>query len=324
VTVFSGSSRWLERTRPAALLDRARERFWRLRNDYVPVEQLTWPLDPSELQDVRVEWPSAYHWPPARTWLDPIRLGLAQHVPVVIADIPQPTFPVVVFVVRIGEARHEIAVDYSDYAEIDELWTERALVYFKMQYASDGYDLAGLAPGGYLPYDRDLSSILGTLRRRGAPPRRSVVYGRFSPNNDIRRAAAALLESQRRFDYVGGLSLRGYGAYLSGAVQSAVCVDLPGRGPLCFRLIDYLATGCCVVALRHDAVLPVPLVDDVHIAYVDSVDELVPRCEDLLADPARASALGRGAQEYFDRYLERRQLAAYHLTEILRRAHASA
>ncbi len=318
-----GLARRLRRSvRPVALLDRAREGIWRLRNDYRPLAELSWPLGAAELDDVRVEWPSTYHWAPSATWLDPLRLGLEQHVPVVTTEIAQPAAPVVVFAVSVGNVRHEVAVDYSDYAEVDERWAARALVYFKMQFAADGYSLETLAPGGYLPYDRNLPSILGTLRRLGNSSRRPVVYGRFSPNNDVRRAAATALEGQRSFEYEGGLSLRGYGTYLADAVRSAVCIDLPGRGPLCFRLIDYLASGCCVVALRHDAVLPVPLVDGVHLAYVDSVDELLSCCERLLADPERARTLGEGARDYFDRYLERRQLAAYYLTEILRRAGA--
>jgi hypothetical protein len=314
-------ARRLQRSaRPIALFDRAREGLWRISNDYRPRDELTWPLDPAQLRDVTVEWPSTYHWPPTATWLEPLRLGLALHVKVARVEIPQPAAPVVVFAVWVGKARHEIAVDYSDYADIDGGWVARAHVYFKLQYAAGGYDAESLAPGGYVPYNRNLSSILGTLRRHGAGRRRPEVYGRFSLNNDLRRRAASLLEDQRRFDYVGGLSLRSYGAYLDEAVRSAVCLDLPGRGPLCFRLIDYLAAGCCIIALRHDAVLPVPLVDGVHLSCVDSVDEVVARCEDLLADPERARALGEGARDYFDRYLERRQLAAYYLTEILRRA----
>jgi hypothetical protein len=321
VSADVGLSRRLRRAaRPLALLDRSRERLWRLRNDYRPLTELMWPLAPADLDDVRVEWPAAYHWPQSRTWLDPIRLGLELFVPVVVTELEQPEGPVVVFRVLVDDTWHEVAVDYSDFSDWSAMWTKRALVYFRMQYAAGGYGDERLVPGGYVPYGRDLYAILGTLRRRGAPPRRPVAYGRFSPNNDIRRRAAAALESQRRFEYVGGLSLRGYGSYLLGAARSAVCIDLPGRGPLCFRMIDYLAAGCTVVALRHEAVLPVPLVDGVHVAYVDSVDELVPRCAELIANPEQAMVLAEGARDYFDRYLERRQLAAYYLTEILRRA----
>ena len=309
--------------RPAALVDRPRSLWWRLRNDYRPLGDLTWPLAPGELDGVRVEWPATYHWPPSRTWLDPIRFGLALHVPVSVTDIAQPAAPVALFVVWVDGARHEIAVDYSDYGDVDETSRSRALLYFKMQYAVGGYDSDGLVPGGYVPYNSELASVLGTLRRQGAPPRREVVYGRFSPNNDVRRRAAALLEEQRRFRYVGGLALQGYNAYLSGAVRSAVCIDLPGRGPICFRLIDYLAAGCCIVALRHEAALPVPLVDGVHIAYVDTPEDLVSRCAELLDRPEQALSLALGARDYFDRYLERRQLAAYYLAEILGRARST-
>jgi hypothetical protein len=301
----------------AAVTGRLREAAWRLGPRYRPADELGYPLDRSRLAAVRVEWPVAYRWPPTTSWLDPLREGLERFVPVTPTHVEQPPTAVVVFVAEIDGVRHEIAVDYSDYDDVDETWVARAALYFKMQFEPALHDRLGIRPGGYVPYRSEIYRYLSALRRRSAAARRAVVYGRFSANNDVRRAVLSELRAQTRFPYDHGEASSRYASYLVGAARSAVCLDLPGRGPLCFRLVDYLAAGCCVVALRHRAVLPVPLENGVHVAYADSPEELVDRCAELLGEPARRDRLAAGARDYFDRYLERRQLAAYYLGELL-------
>jgi hypothetical protein len=305
-----------------AVSGRFREAVWRLAGRYEPVRDLSYPVDSERLPEVRILWPSAYHWAATTSWLDPLREGLARHVPVAVQPIEQPETAVAVFVACVGSRRHEIAVDFSDYADVDEAWVERASRYFKMQFDPTLHQRAGIGPGGYLPYRSDIYGFLPALRRRSATARRPVVYGRFSPNNDVRREVLGALRAQTSFRYDDGQASSRYGPYLAGAARSSVCIDLPGRGPLCFRLVDYLAAGCCVVAIRHRAVLPVPLEDGVQLAYADSAGEVVELCTELLDDPARRDALAAGARTYFDRYLERRQLGAYYLGEILTAASA--
>jgi hypothetical protein len=164
-----------------------------------------------------------------------------------------------------------------------------------------------------------LYSRLGGARRiRAATRPRPVVYGRFTPNNDVRRRAVALLEAQTRFPVEGGLGRRRYGRHLADSAHAAVCLDLAGHGPLCFRLIDYLAVGCCVVTTDGDASLHVPLEDGVHVAYVSQdLSNLVDVCEELLGDAERQVRMRAAAADYFDRYLESRQLASYYLSEIV-------
>jgi hypothetical protein len=61
--------------------------------------------------------------------------------------------------------------------------------------------------------------------------------------------------------------------------QARVCIDLPGNGPLCFRLIDYLTVGSCVVAPRPAARLHAPLSYGVIVVYcADDLSSLVEIC----------------------------------------------
>src|SRR6185436_18675636 len=100
----------------------------------------SWAIDAEELQDVRIRWLADYQWPTARFWVDTILLGLKQRVPLELAEIPQPHRGTVIFqFVRDGQT-HDIAIDYSDYSEINEDSASSCQVYFKMQHLSGGYD----------------------------------------------------------------------------------------------------------------------------------------------------------------------------------------
>jgi glycosyl transferase family 1 len=267
-----------------------------------------------------INWPSQYRWPPQRTWLEPLRSALSEFVPIQRMPLQQPSSPVVVFKVHWGGAEScEIAVDYSDYTNIDETLARSVPLYLKMQYLSRGYGIPSVIPGGY-PYSPQLPALLGGVRRLAALPQRQVVFGRFAPNNAVRRQAAELLHTQQRFTFDGGLVLRRYGRHLAEAARAAICLDMPGRGPLCFRLVDYLAAGCCIVSPRHEASLHVPLRDGVHVTHVEpDLSNLVDVCDSLLGDAERRRRLGAAAADFFDRHLESRQLAAYYMSEILAR-----
>ena len=110
-----------------------------------------------------------------------------------------------------------------------------------------------VVPGGYVParphLGRDLPG-LRHLRDRSDPL--YDVYGRFglSHATEYRRAAVQALQGQQRFAYEGSLKILPYAAYLREAARSRVCLDLPGNGDMCHRLVDYLAIGCCGAAPR--------------------------------------------------------------------------
>lgn len=272
-------------------------------------------------EGVRIRWPATYEWASAGKWVSGLRDGLARRVPVAAADIDQPFEGAVVIEVEVDGTGHSVAIDYFDGERLlDEVASGCDLV-FKMQYRVGGYGHPHVVPGGYVPGRPYLPRYLGGLRHlRDTSRPRFEVYGRFglSYAPEIRRRAVALLSEQGRFRYEGSLTLQPYSAYLREAALSRVCIDLPGNGDMCHRLIDYLAIGCCVVRPAARTTLPEPLADGVHIRYVrEDLSDLVDACETLVRDPGAAARMGAAARAYFDHHLRVDALAGYYLDRCL-------
>lgn len=132
---------------------------------------------------------------------------------------------------------------------------------------------------------------------------------------EVREKAVRLLNDQREFAYQGGLRKVRYSQSLIEASRAKVCIDLPSNSDFCFRLIDYLSVGACIVGPRHGTMLPVPLEDGKHIAFTKpDLSDLVSLCRHYLEHPVEREAMRRNSREYFDSYLHREQLAAYYLS----------
>lgn len=283
----------------------------------VPATAATWPLPPDLRQRLSVRWPATYEWAPATKWVDGLRGQISAHVPVTAAEIDQPYEGAVVIDVELDDSRHRVAIDYFDSDRLlDEVAAECALV-FKMQYRTDGYDNPRIVPGGYVPARPHLARYLPALRHlRDRSDPVYDVYGRFglSYATEYRRAAVEALSAQERFAYEGSLKLLPYAPYLREAARSRVCIDLPGNGDMCHRLVDYLAIGCCVVRPEPFTRLPRQLADGLNIRYARrDLSDLVEVCAELVADPARVAQIGVAARDYYDRYLDVGQLAGYYL-----------
>jgi len=253
--------------------------------------------------------------------LGPLVESVARRVAVSSAPIPQTAQGVVLAEVRIAGRSHRIAIDYSDYAEhIDEASAADVLVYFKLQHRAAGYSHSAVVPAGYVPADPLLYRLLPALRALRREPPLYDVHARFGLDfaRDVRaRALARLAEAGHLQHVVQGGRVR-YSRFLREIACSRVCVDLPGNGAFCFRLVEYLAAGCCIAGIPHDNRMHVPLVPGEHFAAVDgTLDDLVAVCERLVAEPAERERLARSAADYFDRYLHRDQLAGYFLRTIL-------
>jgi hypothetical protein len=264
-----------------------------------------------------VYWPTTYEWAPAAKWVDGLRAGLSARVPVSAADIEQPYEGAVLIEVEADGRRHRVAIDYFDGDRLlDEVVADCALI-FKMQYGVGGYENPRVVPGGYVPARPHLGRYLPALRHlRDRSDPVYDVYGRFglSYATEYRRAAVQSLQAQERFGYEGSLKILPYAAYLREAARSRVCLDLPGNGDMCHRLVDYLAIGCCVVRPEPLTQLPVQLTDGLNIRYAQrDLSDLVDVCAELVGDPARATEIGLAARDYYDRYLQTDQLAGYYL-----------
>ncbi len=218
--------------------------------------------------------------------------------------------------VSFGDRPRPVAVDYQDATTINEDCLRGVSVYFKMQHLRAGYGDARVVPGGYgggKPMLYDNYCRLRQLRRSGY---KFDVYGSFSLRfaADVRRAALDILERDTRFCFSGGTTLALYAQSLLDAARSRVCVDLPGNGPLCYRLVDYLGAGCCVVARRHEAVLHSQLSDRENIVYcADDLSDLADLCAEYVEDHEARETVATNAARFFDEHLHYVQLAGYYI-----------
>ena len=280
------------------------------------------------LRQVWVRWPEEYQQPGAHWAADQLLSGLRQvGVPVEVAHVDQP--PEVVVFELLVEGRSElVAFDYEDLPEVAEDVAARVLLYFKQQYAIEGYDRPNVLPGGYRPASNALYRFLPVLRAvRSLQSFRYDVYCRFGlkwGGQEIRQEAHRLLSERTDFRYEGNLfrypggpDKVPYHKYLFEIPRAKVCVDMPGKGDFCTRLVDYLAVGACVVKPPPRARLPVQLVDGVHVVYcAPDLSDLADVCAQLVHDDQQRESIARNAREYFDRHLDRGRLAQRYVDEI--------
>jgi glycosyl transferase family 1 len=286
------------------------------------------PPDPQQAARLHIRWPEQYEWAPAFTWVEPLVRHLANLVRLERAPIPQDLEGVVTMEVVCDGRPFPVAIDYFDGARLLDATVARHALVFKMQYGVDGYGSAPVIPGGYVPSRLYFPRLLPGLRRqRARRSERFAVYGRFSVGfaPEIRKSAVGLLRAQSRFAYEGELKTLPYGSYLREAAQSMVCLDLPGNGDLCHRLVEYLAIGCCVVRPQLATELPAPLRDGIELCCVSpDLSDLVDVCADLVADPARRDALGHAARAYYDEHLAAPRLAVWYVQQMLERLPSAA
>jgi hypothetical protein len=302
---------------PGAIAALGQDALWRLSTNGADPPELTWPIAAETARAVQVTWPVQRA---DRGLLEPVCRELERLVHVTRTEMPQPDGNILVFEFAVDGTRFPVGIDYEDRTVLHERADDLPLL-LKHQYAAGGYGRENVEPGGFLTLARDLYALYPRLRALRARTRpRHDLYGRFSTlyAAEVRSRAVTLLETQRRFSFRGGLEPVLWSEFVREACAARLCLDLPGRGPFCYRLVEYMALGCPVVGLRHAAEMHVPLVDGRHIAYArEDLHDLVDVAARRLADDAGLQALGRGAADYFDRFLHPRQLAAYYLDRCL-------
>lgn len=279
---------------------------------------LSW--SPTGAEKLAIGWPEVISWKSDARWMDVIRRGIHGHARVGTTPLEQPWRGIVTMLVSAGGPPTRAVIDYNDDVALNHDALESSRVYFKMQYTRRGYDDERVIPGGFPPFISSLFAMLGALRRdRDRKAFDHEVSGRFTLGySELRDRAVQALHGQSAFEFTGDPRPVRYSAYLRETARSKVCVDLPGRGPFCFRLVDYLSIGTCIVAAPHDALMHAPLVDGEHLVYArPDVDDLVGVCARLVEDDAERERLAAGARDYFDRYLTPRQIGAYYVARLL-------
>jgi hypothetical protein len=302
-----------------------RQAAWRVgAPDARPAVPLTWPISEDMAARVRIRWPTKINpgRPSLARFVNQIRSGIAEHVPIERADIPQPAGGVVLFHVLDRRGPRRVVIDTDDLTVLNDSAGEADL-YFKVQYLQGGYGSPHIRPGGYVGLQPALYRYRWNwreLRRRSEPTR--DVYGRFGTSHekqDVRARALSLLQAQDRFGFEGATGAVWWGEYMDEMCDARVCLDLPGRGEFCYRLIEYLAVGACVIGPELATELPVPLESGMQLVRVPrSLDGLIDECERLLLDASLRQAISRAAEDYFDRYLALEQLGAYYVDTLWR------
>jgi hypothetical protein len=291
---------------------------WPRRTRVLP---LSWELPRDTLARTFIRWPTAMGLADGSVWEPKLKAALAAHVPIVPAPISQPLAKILVFDLVVAGRASRIALDYRDTHHIPEEYAGLADVYFKLQYSRDGYPWDNVLPGGYVVGRQKFYRYLAHLRSLAGRGPLFEVYGRFGfRREEVRRPIVHRLEEQELFDYAGGMGTVLYSQSLWELARAQIAVDLPGYGALCYRLVEALAIGSCIVALPHTNRLHVPLVPGGNILYFDgSGDDVVALCHHLIDHKEERTELARNARDYFDRYLHYRQLGAYYLSTVYER-----
>ncbi|MEO5588322.1 MAG: glycosyltransferase [Gemmatimonadaceae bacterium] len=295
------------------------EAAWRRTPAHRPKVPLTWGNDTSLRNSVVIGWPRLGAYP--AKFIAPIEQAFRRNFRV--EEIPfspnDRTFAR--FEVRFEGRVFPAIIDYRDNADLLDDFVQKSVVYFKMQFREDGYADRKVIPGGYVPGLDLIIPALNDLRsRRDADHESFDVYGRFGLHSaaDIRARAVRMLSGQPDFKYEGGLNIVRFGQYVVELTQARVCLDLPGRGEFCYRLVDYMAVGSAIVAVRHRNRLPVMPQDGRDIAYVDAdLSNLLEVVRHYLARPQERRNLVANSREFFDKYLHPEQLIHYYVSSVL-------
>ncbi|HRH40342.1 MAG TPA: glycosyltransferase [Pyrinomonadaceae bacterium] len=283
-----------------------------------------WEINPAELKNVSIRWTNKYQCDEASDWVDILLYGFRKLVKVEIVDnISQPYKGTVVFQIIINGKIRDVAVGYSDYLPIDENCVKECDLYFKMQYDKFGYGYSHIVPGGYVSDGKRLYLQLKKLRTlRNQKKYLFDIYGRFGLDyaREIREKAMEILNKQKLFKFEGGMKKVSYDEFLKEIAQSKICIDMPGLGDFCFRLVNYLSIGTCVIAYPHRTDLNIPLVDGKNIVYMkEDFSDLVELCEYYLENDDKREEIAQNARRFFDLYLHKDNLVKYYLRTCLDR-----
>jgi hypothetical protein len=297
--------------RPATWRAGIAQQAWRLQRQDAPNSDLRGAAGTPV-----IHWPAQYRHENIAKFADPVRAGLGMLASVEPRAIPQPYKGIVVFDVEHQTETFSVAVDTYDATSIERDCLEHVALYFKMQHLRTGYGDPKIVPGGYIAGKPALYDYLPRLRDLRRRPYKFDVYGRFGTmfSADIRRRAVALLQEDNRFKFTGGTSLTLYMQALREAARARVCIDMPGNGPFCFRLVEYLAIGCCVIGPRHATTMHEDLLDREHIVYCkDDLSDLPDLCMRYLHNHEAREAVGANAARFFDEHLNRLKLGSHYL-----------
>lgn len=287
------------------------------------VINLRWQIEPPELANAEIRFPAKYGCDEARTWMEALLFEFRRRIRVSFVDLPQPYRGTVLIQFAKNNRVFDVAIDYSDYSDLVEESVSRCPLYFKLQFLQEGYNRENVIPGGFMPDSWRLYWHLRKLRKlRDQRKFDFDVYGRFSLDYapEIRQQAVKILQTQNKFAFEGGLEKVRYDEFLSGIARAKICLDLPGNGAFCYRLVNYLAVGACIIAYPHKTRFHAPLENSRNIVYCkDNFSDLIELCEFYLKNDEKREAVCTESRRFFDENLHASNLANYYLRALLDR-----
>lgn len=266
------------------------------------------PVAPDVPRGARVSWPLHYEHPVAAAFTEPVRAGLAAVADLRRAELDQPHKGIVLFEVHLAGRAVRIALDYYDYTFVNERAAADVDLYLKMQHLREGYPgVSNVRPAGYVttsPFVYANWCRLRALRRRRPP--NADAFARFGLRfeAELRGRALALIAGEERLDSAGGSRRSAHSRFLREMARARVCLDVPGQGPFCCRLVEGLAMGCCMIGPRHATRMPVELRDRVEIVWCrDDLSDLAELCVAYARDEELRAPVEASAARYFDEHL---------------------
>ncbi len=268
-----------------------------------PLQEIIWPDNPGPGQ--------------AAAWLRAAAKSMGQRYKLTYQNIPQIYNDILIFHILDDHRLIKAAIDVTDYtSRVEPECLATVDIYFKLQFNENGYNNNKVVPGGFVPRGEKIYYYLPTLRAWSLDQTRKTydTYGRFGAQFgfEVRSKAIDILKSQTGFEFYGDMDRVLYARYLREASRSRICIDLPGNGPFCFRLIEYLALGCCVIAYPHRTRFNHHLTNGQNIVYCkEDMSDLVELCEQYLDDDDERTRIGTNAAAFFDEYLHIDKLTEY-------------
>jgi glycosyl transferase family 1 len=283
----------------------------------------TWPLSASDLQRVRITWPSRYRWPAGRGIFETQKDALSDLGVLAVGDVEQAFQGALRLECAVDGERHSVFLDMSDYPDaVNEEALEQSGIYFKGMFREQGYGDPRILPAGYTVTGRDYYRYYRPFRSRYNGRRTIDVLGRFGLKfqPELRQKAVDMLAAAKDLNFVGAGGKVRYSRFLREIAAARLSLHVAGNGPFTHRVTEFLGLGSCMISVRFPLALHVPLVPGVHyVTFADDLSDLVDVCRYYIQHEDERERIAAAGCEYFERYLHFDQLAGYYVTTILNR-----
>jgi hypothetical protein len=210
-----------------------------------------------------------------------------------------------IIAVELSGKRIDVAIDHSDYSAISSEVLDQVTLMFKSSVAPDERR-SNIVPSVLLSNNAQVLAAARFLQLRS--PRTTKggadVYGRFGSWTDAQsfreQIVDRLQKSSLNFN-VGFDHFKPYAPYLQDIRRAQLCVEVPGQGPVSYRLMEGMALGIPVVAAKPKVQFPTELIENTHYLRIrDDASDVVEVCETALRNPELRAAIAQSAAHYFD------------------------